>query len=170
MIGYLYLYRHNPNIDWQKDQWEFTRCPDTYTSKAHKTQDIETEANKLYLKLDISGSPLLDNIGDEDPNNHILSWADMTDLGSHQQTIMIVAILNNWDQYGNSNCKNTKTWKAYVLEWLHEYGNVFSKNKSERIPIQKLYNHVIDFVEGAMLSKPAKVYLLSLAEKNSLDT
>jgi len=47
---------------------------------------------------------------------------------------------------------------------------VFSKNKSERIPIQKLYNYVIDFVEGAMLSKPAKVYLLSLAEKNSLDT
>jgi len=26
----------------------------------------------------------LDNIGDEDPDNHILSWADTTDLGSHQ--------------------------------------------------------------------------------------
>ena len=37
MIGYLYLYKHNPNIDWQKDQWEFTRCPDIYTSKAYKT-------------------------------------------------------------------------------------------------------------------------------------
>jgi len=46
---------------------------------------------------------------------------------------------------------------------------VFSKNKSERIPIQKLYNHAIDFVEGTMLPKPAKVYLLSLVERNSLD-
>jgi len=36
MIGYSYLYKHNPNIDWQKGQWEFTRCPDTCTSKAHK--------------------------------------------------------------------------------------------------------------------------------------
>jgi len=36
MIGYSYLYKHNPNIDWQKGQWEFTRCPDIYTSKAHK--------------------------------------------------------------------------------------------------------------------------------------
>jgi len=36
--------------------------------------------------------------------------------------------------------------------------------------IQKLYDHVIDFVEDTMLPKPAKVYLLSLAERNSLDT
>ena len=48
---------------------------------------------------------------------------------------MIAAILNNRDQYGDSDCKDTKTWKAHVLEWLHEYGNIFSKNKSERIPI-----------------------------------
>jgi len=36
MIGYSYLYKHNPNIDWQKGQWEFTRCPDTYASKVRK--------------------------------------------------------------------------------------------------------------------------------------
>jgi len=46
---------------------------------------------------------------------------------------------------------------------------VFSKNKSERMPIRKPYDHAIDFVEGTTLSKPAKVYLLSLAERNSLD-
>jgi len=47
---------------------------------------------------------------------------------------------------------------------------MFSKNKSERMPIQKPYDHVINFVEGTMLPKPAKVYSLSLAERNSLDT
>jgi len=47
--------------------------------------------------MDISGFPSLNDIGDEDPNNHILSWADMTDPGSHQQAIMIVTILNNQD-------------------------------------------------------------------------
>jgi len=73
MIGYSYLYKHNPNIDWRKDQWEFTRCPNTCTSKVHKTRDIEAGANKLHLKMDVSGFPLLDDIGDEDPDNHILS-------------------------------------------------------------------------------------------------
>jgi len=95
IIGYLYLYKYNPNIDWQKGQWEFTRCPDICTSKAYKIRDVETGANELYLELDVSRSPSLDDIGDEDPNNHILSWADTTDPGSHQQAMMIAAILNN---------------------------------------------------------------------------
>jgi len=73
MIGYSYLYKHNPNINWQKGQWEFTRCPDTCASKVYKIQDVEARANKLHLEIDVSGFPSLDDIGDEDPNNHILS-------------------------------------------------------------------------------------------------
>ena len=97
-------------------------------------------------------------------------WADTTDPGSHQQVMMIATILNNRDQYGDSDCEDTKTWKAHVPEWLHEYGNVFSKHKSEIMPLRKPYDHAIDFMESAKLSKPAKVYPLSLAERNSLDT
>jgi len=109
MIGYSYLYKHNPNIDWQKDQWEFTRCPDTCANKVRKTRDVETRANELHLEMNVSGFPSLDNIGDEDPNNYILSWVDMTNPGSHQQAMMIATILNNRDQYGDSDCEDTKT-------------------------------------------------------------
>jgi len=47
---------------------------------------------------------------------------------------------------------------------------VFSKDKSKRMPLQKSYDHAIDFMEGTKLPKPAKVYSLSLAERNSCDT
>jgi len=120
--------------------------------------------------MDVSGFPSLDDIGDEDPNNHILSWEDMTDPGSYQQAMIITTILNNQDQYGDSDCEDTKTWKAHVPEWLHEYGNVFLKYKLERMPLQKPYDHAIDFMEGTQLPKLAKIYPLSLAERNSLDT
>jgi len=73
MIGYSYLYKHNPNIDWQKGQWEFTRCLDRYASKVCKIRDVEAGANELHLEMDVSGFPSLDDIGDKDPNNHILS-------------------------------------------------------------------------------------------------
>jgi len=124
MIGYLYLYKHNPNIDWQKGQWELTRCLDTCASKACKIQDIEARANELHLKLDISRSPSLDNIGDEDPNNHILSWADTTDPGSYQQAMMIAAILNNQelrlqghkDLEGSCARVATQVWKCVFKE------------------------------------------------------
>jgi len=33
----------------------------------------------------------------------------------------------------------------------------------------KPYDHAIEFEEGAILSKPAKVYSLSISERNSLD-
>jgi len=36
IIGYSYLYKHNPNIDWQKGQWEFTRCLDTCAERVQK--------------------------------------------------------------------------------------------------------------------------------------
>jgi len=45
--------------------------------------------------MDVSRSPSLDDIGDEDPDNHILSWADTTNPGSHQQVMIIATILNN---------------------------------------------------------------------------
>jgi len=75
MINYLYLYKYNPNINWQKGQWEFTRCLDTCANKVHKTRDVEAGANKLHLKMDVSGFPLLDDIGDENPvTNFIQSY------------------------------------------------------------------------------------------------
>jgi len=38
------------------------------------------------------------------------------------------------------------------------------------MPLRKPYDYAIDFMEDAKLPKPAKVYPLSLAERNSLDT
>jgi len=38
------------------------------------------------------------------------------------------------------------------------------------MPLRKPYDYAIDFMEDAKLPKLAKVYSLSLAERNSLDT
>jgi len=38
------------------------------------------------------------------------------------------------------------------------------------MPLRKLYDYAIDFIKGTKLPKLAKVYLLSLVERNSLDT
>ena len=37
MIGYTYLHRHNPEIDWSNGDWEFTRCSDTCADKIQKS-------------------------------------------------------------------------------------------------------------------------------------
>ena len=37
------------------------------------------------------------------------------------------------------------------------------------MPLWKPYNYAIEFEKGTILPKPAKVYLLSVLERNSLD-
>ena len=65
--------------------------------------------------------------------------------------------------------EDTTNWKSIVPEWVHDYGNVFSKKQSERMPERKPYDHPIDFEKNAVLPKPAKIYPLSPKERNSLD-
>jgi hypothetical protein len=53
---------------------------------------------------------------------------------------------------------------------LWDFGDVFSKKKSKRMPSRKTYDHAIEFNNGAVFPKPAKLYPMSPLEKNSLDT
>lgn len=46
---------------------------------------------------------------------------------------------------------DTTKWRNLVPEYLHEFGNVFSKKKSERMPVRKPYDHGIDFEKNASL-------------------
>ena len=52
MIGYTYLYKHNPSIDWRNGEWEFNRCPDTCAAKARKTKQRVDVAESYELPLD----------------------------------------------------------------------------------------------------------------------
>jgi len=70
------------------------RAPASTYMKSYYNK-VQAGANELHLEMDVSRFPSLDDIGDEDPNNHILSWANMTDPDSHQQAMMIATILNN---------------------------------------------------------------------------
>ena len=66
MIGYTYLHRHNPEIDWSNGDWEFTRCPDTCADKIRKSRYLkEADTDELL----IPGYPFessLDTLGTED--------------------------------------------------------------------------------------------------------
>ena len=43
------------------------------------------------------------------------------------------------------------------------------KTKLRKYHYRRLYDHVIEFRKGIMLFKPIKIYLLFLAERNSLN-
>jgi hypothetical protein len=50
MIGYTFLQKHNPDINWEKGEWQFTRCPEScQATKSRKAKMIDAETNKLNL-------------------------------------------------------------------------------------------------------------------------
>ncbi|OSX61442.1 hypothetical protein POSPLADRAFT_1116976, partial [Postia placenta MAD-698-R-SB12] len=99
------LRKHNPEINWAKGEWRYTRCPESCAPKARKT-------------------------------NH-----DPEDL---QMAEFVASILNKDVEEEDAD---TTKWKSLIPEYLHEFGDVFSQKKSERMPERKPYDHGIDFEE-----------------------
>ena len=94
---------------------------------------------------------------------------DIDHPNDYSQAWTIANMFSDVNELDDEDDEDTKNWKSHVPAHLHEYGDVFSKRKSEWMPARKAYNHAIDFVKGAQLPKPAKLYALSPSEKNSLD-
>ena len=57
--------------------------------------------------------------------------------------------------------------KKLVLEKFHKWIKVFGKKQSERMPMRKVWDHVIEVKKGFVLRK-GKVYLLSRAEREKV--
>ena len=53
MIGYTFLHDHNPDIDWEKGEWRFTRCPETCADRLRKSRRVY-ESDELELDDDAS--------------------------------------------------------------------------------------------------------------------
>ena len=85
MIGYSYLYQHNPSINWRAGEWEFTRCPDTCVNKVRKTRDYEAGAEQLELEPDLPWESSLDELGDEDMVNPYINWVDIDQPDDYKQ-------------------------------------------------------------------------------------
>ena len=54
-----------------------------------------------------------------------------------------------------------------VPRWFHKYLKVFEKKDSERMPMRKAWNHIIDLREGFM-PKKGKIYPLSRVEREEV--
>ena len=84
MIGYSFLYHHNPEIDFHGNL-EFTRCPDTCTNKARKTHIVEAGTEELQLEQELPWDLPLDEVGMEDLENPYINWIEVNDPNDQLQ-------------------------------------------------------------------------------------
>ena len=171
IIGMTYLRRHNPEIDWAAGEWRFTRCPETCGHRARKSQRIsQDEVDALEMQRWKPWDDPLYHLGEDCPENPYINWLS-TDQPVELEVVEIVASMTakNMDYFDDDDTSDSDNWKSLVPKEFWEYGDVFSKKKSERMPTRKPYDHAIEFEENASLPKPAKLYPMSPMERNSLD-
>ena len=85
ILGYSYLYEHNPMIDWKKGEWEFTRCPENCKSdRARKINSLEAGTEEPQEDEDLNEEAqweaALEEMGEADELNPHINWVDIDNL------------------------------------------------------------------------------------------
>ena len=185
IIGYDFLTKHNPDINWKDGEWEWTRCPENCKKQRAKRKNrieeikvTQEEVDYLEYKDEISWDDILDDLGSVDPQNEYINWISTGDETAEQIAATISEILGKEDEGFDDNYVdevNASTSKVKLDQWKEkvpreywDYGIIFSEKASERMPTRKPYDHGIEFVEGAKLPKKGEIYKMSPEEKDAL--
>ena len=173
IIGYTWLKKHNPEIDWNTGEIEFTRCPSecNMARPEKKKAACKTRAFKYKASVEeVDGEDDEEQASFEEGNN--LLWkleTDKSQLAPIQEELDPRHIYKMIDRQIHSlEKKLEKTAVELVPPQYHVYLDVFEKKASERMPLHKPWDHAINLVPDF---KPIKscIYPCSPTEREELD-
>lgn len=143
-IGFEWLKRHNPNIDWTEGSISFDRCP-AECGHIPNLLDVDKEAEAI------------DHRSEEE------------DLNDGDRVFAF-----DWDDYVNSNRPAEQYARIRRLaieespDYVKEFRDVFSEKEFDHLPPRRPWDHAIELTPGF---KPTdcKIYPLSPKEQDALD-
>ncbi|SJL01029.1 uncharacterized protein ARMOST_04345 [Armillaria ostoyae] len=138
-LGYDWLQRHNPIVNWETGDVSLVRC----------------NCRKVPFRLP-----------DEDPEAR---WGEEVQEGDRILMVDISEAVRVWAMGSKSNelaaeankQKESKTYKEIVPEWIQDFDSVFSKEKFDKLPARKPWDHAIELIPNAKASLDCKVYPLN---------
>ena len=107
IIGMTYLRRHNPEIDWAKGEWRYTRCPESCASRARKRKHVaEEEIDELLLPREDPLTTPLDELGEECVENPYIDWVNIDNPADQEIAQLIAEILDkNFEEDDDNTAK-----------------------------------------------------------------
>jgi hypothetical protein len=162
IIGYMWLCKHNPDINWKTGEVQMTHCPEecnVYLKRKRRLKR-EKENGKKY-------SVTMEEVPDEEmPNGERLIMIKELDEDSQEEVVHKIHGGQSWD----SNPRVIdKPVEELVPEQFHDFLLIFQKKELECMLLRKLWDHVIEMKLGFVLKK-SKVYPLSPLEKKEVDS
>lgn len=148
IIGFNWLKKHNPVIDWQTSELEFSRCPPSCRSGAIRSvlEDEELElddGDRLFAVL------MPDDFAKEQIRATTSISADLAAKAAQGQ-------------------KERTLEEMVPPQYLEKYRDVFEKKDWDQLPPRRIWDHAIELTPGAEPFK-SKLYPLPLNEQEELD-
>ncbi|KAF4609745.1 hypothetical protein D9613_011971 [Agrocybe pediades] len=172
IIGHTWLYLHNPDVNWQTGDIQFTRCPSGCQMEVkrarRKRQKIAAIQRRQLPQFDDEG----DDYSEESPDSEIESEDRIFISYLHPQKQFINATSTMSQKLAEESHQQAdskkKSFEEAVPKHYHQFKSVFSKESFDRLPDRKPWDHAIELKPG---SEPyrCKIYPLSPNEQKELD-
>ena len=132
-----WLQAHNPKINWKTGEVKMTRCPPICRRKIVVKEEIE-KRKKIRKRIRV---------------------ADQVDREEWKWTMK--------EKFDNEVELNREKMRKLVLQKFHRWLKVFEKAESERIPVRKPWDHVINLRED-FIPRKGRIYLMLREEKEKV--
>lgn len=171
IIGHTWLHCHNPEIDWQTGQIQFTRCPPKCRTEVKRRNDLMQQrrykATSRRLPLPILQDEIEQPQAVTNSLETFLIDGDRLFITSlHDQhsvhinaTQTISQKLAEEQSKSKSDCVQ-KTFEEIVPAHYHNFKTVFSKESFDELPVRKPWDHAIELKPGSEPHR-CKIYPLS---------
>ena len=170
VIGHTWLHRHNPEIDWQTGDIQFTRCPSNCRVQVAKAKSDRKKKKRMLGKL-----PLLsedENSEEEAPEiDSEMEDGDRVFLAFLHPQHTINASQTVSQKLAEKNMKldwEKRSFEDIVPPQYHPYKAVFSKESFDELPDKRPWDHIIELKPDFEPFR-SKIYPLSLNEQTELD-
>jgi len=144
IIGYTWLQKDNPMIDWKTGDIRFTRCPRECNIATKKHKQKKASAFKYKASVEVVDEEAEEKEYEDDIYLRVLE---------HIQEV--------------EKKVEKKTDEEMVPPQFHTYLDVFKKTPSERLPLCKPWDHAID-LNPDFVPRKSKLYPMSPMEQQEV--
>lgn len=168
IIGLDWLRKHDPDINWETGLLKLSRCTDC--CRAHTKMILKKDPEILLTKKQKRQArpkgKVVGKVMDRDKGFDF--GLDGWDKQMDAQFLRAGITWMEKHEQESLEDRHEVAVKNFVPEQYNEFLNVFSEEKSHRLPERRLYDHAIDLIPDAELTY-SKMYHLSHDEEKELD-
>ena len=146
ILGMLWLAHYNPEINWKTGEVQITRCLDECGKKWRTGRQTKPGWKKQEEKK---------------------KKKEMKRLTTDEEIAIVKIVAEKEEELDEEDVIVVRKTEEMVPRQFHKYLKVFEKKESERMPMRKAWDYVIDFREG-FVPKKGKIYLLSRVEREEV--